>query len=78
MNSDYGVSNSRIDESESCVGVPDLFLAESFFDALRDFESHIFHWDTGKVGEEGVYKVGTAQTFLVFDFERKAAFFEVF
>jgi hypothetical protein len=43
MNSDYGVSNSRIDESESCVGVPDLFLAESFFDALRDFESHIFH-----------------------------------
>lgn len=43
VDSDDGVSDSCINESESCVGVPDLFLAETFFRSLCEFQSHIFH-----------------------------------
>ena len=77
VDSDDGVSDSCINESESCVGVPDLFLAETFFRSLCEFESHIFHWDAGKVGEYVVDKEGATETLLV-DFERKVSLFEVF
>ena len=76
VDSDDRVSDSCINESESCIGIPHLFLTETIFDSLYQFESHVLHRDAGKVREYIVHKEGTAETFFV-DFEREVSFFKV-
>lgn len=75
VNGVYGVSRSSLSQSNTCVAVPGLLLAEPLLHPLCQFQGHVLDSDTGEVPEDCVDEEGTVEAALV-NLDRQVSFCE--